>query len=211
MKIFVKAFCAAMVICIIFSVIPFSAECTDISGEVFRLHILANSDSKADQSLKLKVRDKVLEFTNSLYKKAKSREEAEKLTTDNLQTIADIAAKEVCKNGYSYPVKAEIKNMYFTTRHYDKVTMPSGMYNALRITIGSGQGHNWWCVMYPSLCVGASTDYKALKDETTDSQYKIMTSEGYEFKFKIVEYFVKISSLFSETFLWYTHCDIISS
>lgn len=197
MKLFLKAFSAAMVICIIFSVIPFSAECTDISGEVFRLHILANSDSKADQNLKLKVRDRVLKYTESLYKTAQSPQEAEKLTSDNLQSIANIAALEVKRNGYDYPVKAQIKRMYFDTRYYGKVTMPSGMYKALRITIGEGNGHNWWCVMYPSLCVGASTDYDALKNETTDSQYEIMTREGYEFKFKIVEYFVKISSLFS--------------
>ena len=75
--------------------------------------------------------------------------------------------------------------------------MPSGMYNALRITIGSGGGHNWWCVMYPSMCIGAVTDYDALKNGTNDSQFRIMTEDGYEFKFKIFEYFVKISSLFS--------------
>lgn len=197
MKILLKSICSAMVLCIMFSVIPFSAECTDISGEVFRLHILANSDSKADQDLKLKVRDKVLEYTESLYKNADSLIKAEALTNDNLQSIANVAAREVKRLGYSYPVKAEIKKMYFNTRHYGKVTMPSGIYDALRITIGSGEGHNWWCVMYPSLCVGASTDYNALKDKTTDGQYSIMTDEGYELKFKLVEYFVKISSLFS--------------
>lgn len=197
MKIFIKSICSAMILCIMFSVIPFSAECTDISTEVFRLHILANSDSKSDQALKLKVRDKVLEYTDNLYKNADSLIQAETLTNDNLQSIANVAAREVKRNGYSFPVKAQIKRMYFNTRHYGKVTMPSGMYNALRITIGKGEGHNWWCVMYPSMCVGASTDYDALKSKTTDNQYSIMTDEGYELKFKIVEYFVKISSLFS--------------
>ncbi|MBQ7504296.1 MAG: stage II sporulation protein R [Ruminococcus sp.] len=197
MKLFIKSLCAAMAVCLLFSIIPFSAECSDISTEVFRLHILANSDSKADQNLKLKVRDKVLEYTESLYKSADSLIKAETLTNDNLQTIADVAAREVKRSGYSYPVKAEIKRMYFNTRHYGKITMPSGMYNALRITIGKGEGHNWWCVMYPSMCVGVSTDYDALKSKTTDNQYRIMTDEGYELKFKIVEYFVKISSLFS--------------
>lgn len=197
MKILIKSLCSAFALCVLFSLITFSAECSVISRDVFRLHILADSDSKADQDLKLKVRDKVLEYTQNLYKTASSRDEAERLTAENLQAIADVAAREVKRNGYDYTVKAEIKNMYFNTRHYGRVTMPSGMYDALRITIGSGGGHNWWCVMYPSLCVGASTDYNALKKETTDSQYKIMTSGGYEFKFKIVEYFVKISSLFS--------------
>ena len=186
-----------MALCILFSLVPFSAECSDISGEVFRLHILANSDSEADQSLKLKVRDRVLKYTENLYKNTKNRYQAEKLTAENLQDIANVALKEVIKNGYVYPVKAEIKKMYFNTRCYGKVTMPSGMYNALRITIGSGEGHNWWCVMYPSLCVGPATDYDALKSGTSDSQYRIMTEDGYQFKFKILEYFQKISSLFS--------------
>ena len=197
MKLLFKSLCAAMAVCLLFSLIPFSAECSDISDEVFRLHILANSDSEADQTLKLKVRDAVLNYTDTLYKSADSRVAAEKLTADNLQSIADVAAAEVKRRGYNYPVKAEIKNMYFDTRYYGKVTMPSGMYDALRITIGSGGGHNWWCVMYPSLCIGAATDYDALRKETTDSQYNIMTSGGYEFRFKLVEYFVKISSLFS--------------
>ncbi len=197
MKLFIKALCAATVICIIFSMVPFSAECSNISGEVFRLHILANSDSRADQRLKLKVRDSVLKYTNGLYKTADSLINAEKLTADNLQKIANVAQREVERSGYNYKVKAEIKRMYFDTRYYGKVTMPSGFYNALRLTIGKGEGHNWWCVMYPSLCIGASTNYDALKNDTSDNQYKIMTEGGYEFKFKIVEYFVKISSLFS--------------
>lgn len=197
MKLFIKALSAATVICIIFSMIPFSAECSNISDEVFRLHILANSDSKADQELKLIVRDSVLKYTEKLYKNADSLISAEKLTADNLQNIANIAQNEVKRNGYKYKVKAEIRRMYFDTRYYGKVTMPSGFYNALRLTIGKGEGHNWWCVMYPSMCIGASTDYSALKKDTSDNQYKIMTEGGYEFKFKIVEYFVKISSLFS--------------
>lgn len=197
MKNLVKSACISFVICIIFSVIPFNAQCKNVSNEVFRLHILANSDSKKDQNLKLKVRDKVLKYTASIYRAAENREEAEKLTEIHLQNIADIAKNEIVRNGYSYPVKAEIKHMYFDTRYYDNVTMPSGFYNALRITIGKGEGHNWWCVMYPSLCVGASTDYNALKENTSEDEYEVMTGGGYEFKFKALEYFEKICSLFS--------------
>ena len=177
--------------------IPFSVQCKNLSQEVFRLHILANSDSETDQSLKLKVRDKVLDYTKSLYLNAENLNNAEQLTAENLQNIANIAQKEVYKNGYSYPVKAEIKHMYFNTRYYGSVTMPSGFYDALRITIGNGEGHNWWCVMYPSLCVGASTDYNALKEKTTEQEYEVLTSGSYEFKFKIVEYFENLCSLFS--------------
>ncbi len=197
MKNLIKSICISFVICVIFSIIPFNAQCKNVSNEVFRLHILANSDSDFDQKLKLNVRDKVLEFTNSLYQNAKSKKNAETLTFNNLQKIADIAKTEIVKNGYSYPVKAELKRMYFNTRYYGRVTMPSGFYNALRITIGKGEGHNWWCVMYPSLCVGASTDYNSLKENTDKDEYRIMTENGYEFKFKALEYFEKICSFFS--------------
>lgn len=197
MKLFIKSICAATAVCILFTFIPFSAQCKNISREVFRLHILAASDSKADQSLKLKVRDRVLEYTKSLYRNAESLKDAEELSAKQLQAIADAAKTEVVRNGYDYPVKAEIKRMFFDTRYYGDITMPAGFYNALRITIGSGSGHNWWCVMYPSVCVGASLDYNALKEKTTDEEYRLMTAGEYKFKFKIAEYFEKICSLFS--------------
>ncbi len=197
MKIFIKSLCGAAVICILFTLIPFNAQCENVSRGVFRLHILANSDSNVDQSLKLKVRDRVLEYTKSLYKNAECLDDAEELSAEKLQAIADAAKSEVERNGYDYPVKAEIKRMYFDTRYYGKVTMPPGFYNALRITIGSGSGHNWWCVMYPSMCVGASLDYNALKENSTDEEYRLLTGGENEFKFKIVEYFEKICSLFS--------------
>lgn len=197
MKNIIKSVCISTVICIIFSLIPFNAQCKNISNDVFRLHILANSDSEKDQALKLKVRNRVLKYTENIYKKAKNKEQAEALTIKNLQSIADIAKSEVEKNGYNYSVKAEVSHMYFSTRYYDKVTMPSGFYNALRITIGKGEGHNWWCVMYPSLCVGSSTDYDSLKENTSSQEYNIMTEDKYEYKFKTLEYFEKICSFFS--------------
>ncbi len=197
MKNIIKSVCISTVICIIFSLIPFNAQCKNISNDVFRLHILANSDSEKDQALKLKVRNRVLKYTENIYKKAKNKEQAEALTIKNLQSIADIAKSEVEKNGYNYSVKAEVSHMYFTTRYYDKVTMPSGFYNALRITIGKGEGHNWWCVMYPSLCIGSSTNYNSLKENTDSQEYNIMTEEKFEYKFKTLEYFEKICSFFS--------------
>lgn len=176
--------------------VPFSAECESISNNVFRLHILANSDSEADQSLKLKVRDKVLEYTQQIYGEADSLIEAENITAVELQNIANIAQNAVYENGYNYPVKVQICNMYFDTRYYDDITMPAGNYDALRITIGSGQGHNWWCVMYPSVCIGASSDYNSLKEKTTDDEYNLLTESKVVYKFKIVEYFEKICSYF---------------
>lgn len=197
MKRFIKSVCISTVICMIISIIPFNARCKNISDEVLRLHILANSDSKSDQALKLKIRDRVLKYTSPMYQNADNKRAAEKLTDINLQSIANIAKDEIVKNGYNYSVKAEIKHMYFDTRYYDKVTMPSGFYNALRITIGKGEGHNWWCVMYPSMCVGSSADYNSLKENTNSDEYNLLTEDKYDFKFKTVEYFEKICSFFS--------------
>ncbi len=196
MKLLLKSLCVSFVITVLFSMIPFSAQCEDISGEVFRLHILANSDSQSDQDLKLKVRNRVLSFTEELYKNAPDLNSAEELTFEKLRQIADVAKDEVIKNGYDYSVRAEIGNMSFDTRYYGRVTMPAGRYDALRITIGEGKGHNWWCVMYPSLCVGAAADYDELRDKTSGDSYDTMTG-GYTIKFKIVEFFEKICNIFS--------------
>ncbi len=198
MKLFIKALCAAFVLTVLFSMLPFETECKEISNEVFRLHILANSDSDEDQQLKLKVRDRVLNYTESLFKSAHSKQEAESVVSENLQDICNEALKEVRRNGYDYGVKAEITNMYFTTRYYDSYTLPSGMYDALRISIGSGEGKNWWCVMYPSVCISTEENQdKAAKEALNDNQYNIVKNEKYEYKFKIVEIFEKIRSFFS--------------
>lgn len=199
MKLFIKSISIAFVLTVIYSMIPFQAECSDISNEVFRLHILANSDSDYDQSLKIKVRDKVLEYTEALFENAKSKEEAENVISESLQSISNVAYAEVLENGYTYSVKAEITNMYFATRYYDNYTLPSGMYDALRITIGSGKGQNWWCVMYPSICISTEAeeqDEKA-REVFDENQYNIVKNEKFRYKFKIVEIFEKICSCFT--------------
>ena len=197
MKLFIKSLCIAFVLTVIYSTLPFEAECTEISKETFRLHILANSDSENDQALKIKVRDRVLEYTEDLFNDAKSKIDAEKVIAENIQDINNVAYAEILNNGYNYPVKTEITNMYFTTRYYDNYTLPSGMYDALRITIGNGKGHNWWCVMYPTICVSPveEKDEKA-KEAFEEKQYDIVTNTKLQYKFKIVEIFEKICSCF---------------
>ena len=199
MKLFSKALCIAFVLTVFYSLIPFEAECNEISNEVLRIHILANSDSQADQNLKLKVRDEILAYSEELFNSANSKEEAEKIVQENLAEIIAVAQKKVYDEGYDYKVNAEITNMYFTTRYYEQFTMPSGMYDALRVTIGEGEGQNWWCVMYPSICLSASieSDEKA-KESFTDNQYDIVSSGEYQYRFKVVEIFEKITSFFAE-------------
>lgn len=197
MKLLIKSACIAFVLTVIYSVIPFEAQCSELSQDVFRLHILANSDSEADQSLKIKVRDKVLDYTEDLFNSANSKEEAESIISDNLQSISNVAYQTVLDNGYDYVVTAEITNMYFTTRYYEGYTLPSGMYDALRITIGEGEGHNWWCVMYPSICISSAEDKESkAKEALDDDEYNIVCNEKYQYKFKVVEMFEKFCSLF---------------
>lgn len=189
----IKSAIIAFVLTVIYSVIPFQAVCAEIPNDVFRFHILANSDSEEDQALKLKVRDKVLEKTKILFDTANSKSDAEEFVKANLETIEKIAQNEVYKNGYNYPVKAEVVNMHFDTRYYESYTLPSGMYDALRITIGNAKGHNWWCVMYPSICISTVDEGKdRAKDALSDDEYSVVTDNKVEYKFFIVELFQKI-------------------
>lgn len=197
MKLFIKALSVAFVLAVIYSLLPFQAQCSEISKEVFRIHVLANSDSEQDQALKLKVRDRVLEYTEEMFRNATSKQEAETLVLNNIQSIADTAYKEILDNGYNYAVKAEVTKMYFTTRYYENYTLPSGMYDALRLTIGEGKGHNWWCVMYPSICISSAQEQDSRAKQVFDEQqYDIVKNEQYEYKFKIVELFEKFCSFF---------------
>ena len=196
MRLFTKSLCVALILTMLFSVLPFEASCQEIRKDVFRLHILANSDTDKDQNLKLKVRDAVLEYTENLYKNSNTKEEAEILTSKNLQNIANVAKQVIVDNGYNYNVTCQIEDVYFNTRTYENVTMPSGTYRALQIKIGNAKGKNWWCVMYPSLCVGASTDYKALDDKLNDKEYDTLVNEKTQYKFKIVEIYERIVSFF---------------
>nr|WP_296168654.1 stage II sporulation protein R [uncultured Ruminococcus sp.] len=188
----IKSAVIAFVLTVIYSVIPFQAVCAEIPNDVFRFHILANSDTEEDQALKLKVRDKVLEKTKILFDTANSKLDAEEFVKANLETIEKIAQNEVYKNGYNYPVKAEVVNMHFDTRYYESYTLPSGMYDALRITIGNAKGHNWWCVMYPSICISTVDEGKdRAKDALSDDEYSVVTDDKVEYKFFIVELFQK--------------------
>lgn len=185
----------AMMIAFIVAVIPFFNSCQELSEDVMRVHILANSDSAADQSLKLSVRDRVLEHCSAYFDDCEDKNEAMAVTEDHLDEIEKVAEKEIRDQGFDYPVKAEVGQAYFNTRYYDEFTMPAGWYDSLRLTIGEGGGKNWWCVMYPALCVGAATDDK-MKEDLSDGEYRVVTSDKVDFRFKIVEYWENLCNLF---------------
>lgn len=165
----------------------------NISKNVFRLHIIANSDSEFDQKLKLCVRDNVLNLTEDLYKSCDCVGDAVNLTKNNIDIINDIAQKTV--NSYGYKVKSYVCREYFNTRYYDTFTLPAGVYNSLKIEIGKAEGHNWWCVMYPTVCITGCTDdfSKTLSDE----EKSMLVSDKYIVRFKVVEIYEKVKSKLS--------------
>lgn len=180
--------CAAFVLTMIFSFLPFQTACETLTKDVLRLHILANSDTNEDQELKLLVRDEITKECKELFAGADSLEEAEKITLDNLEKLEKTAAAVIKEQGKDYSVSVRLCEEYFNTRYYGSVTMPAGKYTSLQVEIGKADGENWWCVLYPSLCVGTSTDYKSFEEDLTPSECSVVSSGNkYEFKFKIVE------------------------
>ena len=124
----------------------------DIADSVFRLHVIANSDSDEDQNLKYKVRDALIEYMNSICSNTTSKEEAINIAKAHIDAFYDIANNVIEENGFSYPVSIEIGKFDFPTKTYGDVSLPAGTYDALEVKIGEAVGQNWWCVMFPPLC-----------------------------------------------------------
>ena len=176
----------------------FAADCGEIRDKVLRLHILANSDTQEDQDLKLAVRDRILEESGTLFNCLDSKEAAEQSVDENLEQIEEIAADEIEKQGYDYPVKAERVRMFFDTRVYETFTLPAGQYDAVRVTIGKAEGHNWWCVLYPMLCLPAAQPQEELEQNFTESQADMIeNAEDYQVEFATVEIIEKIKNWFA--------------
>ena len=182
-----------LVFILIFTIItPVVAMSENVSDKIFRLHILANSDSIEDQDLKLKVRDRVLMLTEDMYVECNTVDDAIEITKKNLGAIENIAQKVVCFYGYEYDVEAYVSREYFNTRVYDDFVMPAGMYDCLKIEIGEAKGHNWWCVMFPSVCISGCSD--ELSDVLTEEEYELVSSGKYIVRFKIIEVYEGLKS-----------------
>ncbi|MFU0833485.1 MAG: Stage II sporulation protein R [Oscillospiraceae bacterium] len=193
MKTLGKAFCLAFVFAVLLSFTCFTVGCEEIPSQVLRLHVLANSDSQKDQSLKLQVRDRILQESDGMLDDVENRQEAIEAVQKNLLRLKQAAQDEVKKQGFNYPVEVRIAKTYFTTRTYGDVTLPAGEYDALEVTIGSGKGHNWWCVIFPQLCLPAAEDKKQLEDVLNPTQLRIVRGAGgYQVKFKTVEYYEQL-------------------
>lgn len=177
-----------------------TAVSKNISDSVFRLHVIANSDSDEDQSLKLKVRDKLLVYMNSLCSNTSSKNDAMRIANEHIGDFSKIAKDVISENGYDYDVEVSVGECDFPTKNYGDVSLPAGIYDALRVKIGSANGHNWWCVMFPPLCfvdvssgIVPEESKDLLEDTMSDEEFDLITESDtnseMNFKFKLVELF----------------------
>ncbi|EGO89018.1 stage II sporulation protein R [Clostridium botulinum] len=197
-----------MILCgsiLVVSYIKADASQKSIANKLIRFHVIANSDSTEDQALKLKVRDEILEYISPKLKNSKSIEESRQIIKENSEVINAIAKKTIQKNGYTYTVKTELSHENFPVKTYGDITLPQGDYEAYRVIIGNGKGHNWWCVMFPPLCFTDITKGEVELQKTDEMMKKTLTKEEYKlvnnkceenneiiFKFKIIEKLKKI-------------------
>ena len=169
---------------------PIIATSEDISNKVLRLHILANSDSTEDQNIKLALKNYFLENTTDLFI-GKTVEENIAIAKENTDYIENLCNQYLSDNGYDYKADVTVDKEYFDTRVYDDFTLPAGIYNSIKIEIGEGNGHNWWCIVFPSVCLSACST--SMSDYLTDEEMELI-NDGYTPKFKIVEIYEKIKS-----------------
>lgn len=172
---------------------------SDLANSVFRLHVIANSDSKEDQDLKYKVRDSLLSYMNEICANCKNKEEAISLVEEHKENFKQIALETIHNEGYSYDVNINIGNFEFPTKDYGDISLPAGYYDALRVEIGEAKGQNWWCVMFPPLCfvditsgVVPEESKETLEENLSEEEFALVSEDSdlnIQFKFKILEFF----------------------
>lgn len=183
-----------------------SAVSNNIANGVFRLHVIANSDSPEDQNLKYIVRDELIKYMNTLAKDCTSKQEVIEIAQNNISNFENIAKKTIQDNGFNYNVTVEIGNFDFPTKTYGDITLPAGTYDSLKIKIGKSEGQNWWCVMFPPLCfVDVTTGIvpeeskKEMKEAMPEEEYSLISNTNnseVNFKFKLIEFFENITKSF---------------
>lgn len=173
---------------VLLSTARFDAACDDLRHNVLRLHIIANSDSDADQAVKIKVRDRILEETSAVFENKTNLSEAEGAVEERLNDFEEIAKSVLCENGFDYGASAELGTDFFETREYESFTLPAGNYRSLIIRLGKAEGKNWWCVVFPAVCVPAASPDARLSDSASEESALIAEHpQKYIMKFKAVE------------------------
>ncbi|MDR2655667.1 MAG: stage II sporulation protein R [Oscillospiraceae bacterium] len=185
----ILAFSLAVLSC---SFTSWSNSLDSIRGRILRLHILANSDSGVDQQMKYEIRDRILAYGGKLFYSADlsaDKQKAKNRLAESLEPIKQIAQEVIAQYGRNYPIEVTLERKYFNTRSYDEITLPAGKYDALVVRIGKAEGKNWWCVMFPPMCLPAAEERDSqLSRVLDDGELRIISDDAnYKIKFAIVE------------------------
>lgn len=174
-----------------------SASESALASRVLRLHVVANSDSDSDQARKLLVRDAVLAEAAQILEGVSDRRDAEAALALHLDELAQAGADALARTGTADPVTVTLADQWFPTKEYDGFSLPAGQYRALRVTIGEGKGRNWWCVVFPPLCLASVSEQSvesAAEGVLSDDQVALITGQdgGYVLKFRLIEWWQEL-------------------
>ncbi len=191
-RLLIFTFCVIGLITVL-GFLPIRGE-SELYQNVVRLHVLANSDSEEDQTLKLEVRDAILEKTQLMLRGCTSKSQAQQIIEYNLPKIEATAKNAVTRAGYDYSVSVQLGNEEYPTKNYEGCCFPAGEYLSLRVLIGSAEGQNWWCVLFPPMCLSAASDSSEAFAQVglTGDQYNVITqtqNPKYKVRFKLLEAF----------------------
>lgn len=187
----------AFIICVILSTYNLNSECDSIRQNVLRLHVIAASDSEADQKLKLELRDHLLLKGAEIFSASSTKQEAQEKIRESIDLIRSEANEFLKSKSCSASAQISLARCYFPTRKYESFTLPAGYYDALKVTIGEGRGQNWWCVMFPALCLPAAEKNTASFDGIlTKREQDIITDEKYEVRLWLVEKWQELNNFF---------------
>ena len=178
----------ALLFAITVSMVRFDSSCEELRENVLRLHIIANSDAQEDQQVKLSVRDEILKVSSDFLKNDMDLTEAEKAVSDHFDILERAANATLAKAGYNYTAAVTLEDSYFETREYETFTLPAGTYRSVMVRLGKAKGKNWWCVVFPALCIPAAAPEARLSDAVSPGAAEVAEHPGqYKIRFKIVE------------------------
>lgn len=188
-----------LVCSVILSFAKFDVRCDELRNNVLRLHIIANSDSDADQKLKLAVRDEILKTSVDIFNGCDDIATACDIANAQIEKISEKANEVITRNGFGYSAKAEIGNSYFETRQYEDFTLPAGTYKSLIVRLGEGKGKNWWCVVFPCVCVPSAADAQLSDSVSKSAAETAENPQKYVVKFKTAEIYEQIKNFFEKS------------
>ena len=194
LKKFTIAICMGLIISILVSMARFDASCLELKDNLLRLHIVANSDSEPDQALKLKVRDRILRVGSSAFSDNENLIIAKETAEKMLPLFKTEALKVINENGFNYSVDVTVGKAYFDTRVYENFTLPAGEYDALKVVLGEGKGKNWWCVIFPSVCIPSASNKNIGNVVSVNTNRITKNSSKYVMRFKIIEWYESIKN-----------------